>query len=123
MFFEEGVFNVGFLNEIRIFSDSVFRSHFRISKANFERTLNYLSLEMSNGHRPILCLEAKFLSVLWLLATPESYRAVSLRFGVSKTSLHYSFLRIVNTLCKLAPQIIKWPDNLRLYCYNNRVVQ
>ncbi|CAH0562878.1 unnamed protein product [Brassicogethes aeneus] len=55
-----------------------FQQHFRVSRAQFQELLNHLapSLERQEGSVGRLRISAKkqLLSVLWLLATPESYR-------------------------------------------------
>ena len=56
-----------------------------------------------------ISIEKQMLAVIWLLATPDSYRSVSLRFGIEKSSLSIIFFRIVKILCRLAPDIIKLP--------------
>ncbi|KAI4463258.1 hypothetical protein MML48_4g00000705 [Holotrichia oblita] len=53
--------------------------------------------------------EKQILAVLWLLATPDSYRSVGKRFNMGKASLSNSFTLIINALNKIAPNIISWP--------------
>lgn len=50
------------------------------------------------------------LMVLWLLATPDSFRSVALRFGVNPGTLYYFYLYIIQALRELAPQYISWPN-------------
>lgn len=48
--------------------------------------------------------------VLWLLATPDSFRSVALRFGVTPGTLYYFYTYIIEALRELAPRFIRWPD-------------
>ena len=71
--------------------------------------------EMSFGLFQILCqdlgphlnqcdepaLELRILATLWLLANKESFRGVADRFGVSKGSLHYYVMQVVEGLSAL----------------------
>lgn len=50
------------------------------------------------------------LMVLWLLATPDSFRSVALRFGVNPGTLYYFYLYIIQALRELAPRFISWPN-------------
>ena len=92
-------------------SNSDFRSHFRISKSNFERLLNFVGAKLASVTKLLNNLDAKLLAVLWLLSTPECYRAVSIRFKIPKGTLHWSFLRIVDVLNMNSGSFISWPSN------------
>lgn len=50
------------------------------------------------------------LMVVWLLATPDSFRSVSLRFGVRPSTLYYHYSYVIEALRELAPTYITWPD-------------
>lgn len=59
-------------------SNKQFQEHFRMTRGNFQELLNRLapSLERQEGSggRPRISVDKQLLSVLWLLATPDSYR-------------------------------------------------
>lgn len=50
------------------------------------------------------------LMVVWLLATPDTFRSVALRFGVQPSTLYYFYSYIILALRELAPRYIAWPD-------------
>lgn len=50
------------------------------------------------------------LMVLWVLATPDTFRSVALRFGVYPSEVHEHYKFITEALRELAPRYIKWPD-------------
>lgn len=50
------------------------------------------------------------LMVLWIIATPDSFRSVALRFGVRPGTLHYFYTYVIEALKDLAASFIKWPD-------------
>lgn len=51
----------------------------------------------------------QFMMALWILATPDSFRSVSRKFGVQRCSVHYVYLRVIKALCAVKGQFIKWP--------------
>ncbi|KAM0735785.1 Protein ALP1-like [Formica fusca] len=56
----------------------------------------------------------QLLSVLWLLATPDSYRFVADRFGMGKSSLSNCFMRVIKALNDIADEVIVWPTDGKL---------
>jgi len=50
------------------------------------------------------------LMVVWLLATPDSFRSVALRFGVNPGTLYYFYFYVIQALREMAEQYIRWPD-------------
>ncbi|KAK3918943.1 hypothetical protein KUF71_001067 [Frankliniella fusca] len=49
------------------------------------------------------------LMVVWLLAAPDSFRSVALRFGETPGTLHYFYRYIIEALRDLSPRYIRWP--------------
>lgn len=49
------------------------------------------------------------LMVIWLLATPDSFRSVALRFGVVESTLYYFYTYVIEALRELADEFIVWP--------------
>lgn len=49
------------------------------------------------------------LMIVWLLATPDSFRSVALRFGVNPGTLYYFYVYIIEALTELAATFITWP--------------
>lgn len=62
---------------------------------------------MKRERRP---LQDILLMVLWLMATPDSFRSVALRFGDHPSTLWYFYAYIIEALRELASTYIKWPD-------------
>lgn len=65
--------------EETIFQSSAreFQSHFRLKRRTFELLLQRLMPHLENEHgsgRPTISPNKQLLAVLWLLATPDSYR-------------------------------------------------
>lgn len=50
--------------------------------------------------------------VLWILASPDTFRSVGVKFGVTKGVVHFHYKYIIEALREMAPQYIKWPDNM-----------
>lgn len=58
--------------------DTEFRSHFRLSRSTVEQLIQILGAKVAfqATRRPMVDLTKQILAVLWLLATPESYRLI-----------------------------------------------
>ncbi len=52
----------------------------------------------------------KALMVTWILATPDTFRSVALRFGVHPGEVHRYYKKIVPAMCDLGRRYIFWPD-------------
>lgn len=50
------------------------------------------------------------LMVVWLLATPDTFRSVALRFGVTPGTLYYFYAYVIEALTEMSDQYIVWPD-------------
>jgi len=50
------------------------------------------------------------LMVVWMLATPDTFRSVALRFGVGPSTLYYFYSYIIQALRELSGRFISWPD-------------
>lgn len=61
--------------------------------------------EDRDGHN----LGHQLLMVLWVLATPDTFRSIALRFGKTPGVLHFHYVKIVHALCGLSPIYITWP--------------
>lgn len=55
-------------------------------------------------------LQDILLMVVWLLATPDSFRSVALRFGVNPGTLYYFYSYIIEALRELSATFITWPN-------------
>ncbi|CAH1366933.1 unnamed protein product [Tenebrio molitor] len=95
------------------YNDKLFQSHFRISRATFEIVLPLIINKIEKNSvmgRPSINFEKQVLAVLWILATPDSYRSIGERFDMSKSSLSRCFFRVTRALNELAALFIKWPQ-------------
>lgn len=67
-----------YVNEIiPRFNNKVFRQHFRMTKTtyeNLERRLAPMLMRVGKEGRPMIPVRNQLLSVIWLLATPDSFR-------------------------------------------------
>ncbi|XP_018402197.1 PREDICTED: putative nuclease HARBI1 [Cyphomyrmex costatus] len=64
--------------------------------------------------RPRIEPRVQLLAVLWLLATPDSYRSVGLKFDLAKSSLNHCVRRVIQAFCNISNDIIKWPSVNRM---------
>ncbi|KAL4721165.1 hypothetical protein ACJJTC_018265 [Scirpophaga incertulas] len=103
----------GFVEKIvPMYSYDEFQQHFRMSSetaTTLENMISRLIERQANEGRCTIAPRKQILSVLWLLATPDSYRSIGQQFGMSKSTLHHCFRRVVKALNKIAPEIIHWP--------------
>lgn len=51
----------------------------------------------------------QLLIVIWILATPDSFRSVGDRFDVGKSLVSDLFARVVKALNKIAQNVVHWP--------------
>ncbi|CAL1678273.1 unnamed protein product [Lasius platythorax] len=56
-------------------------------------------------------LSKKLFLTLWIIATPESFRSVAGRFGLSKGVAWNIFKEVVYALKRIMPRFIRWPNN------------
>ncbi|KAK3916262.1 Putative nuclease [Frankliniella fusca] len=50
------------------------------------------------------------LMVLWILATPDTFRSVALRFGVYPSGVHDAYKYILLALVEMGEQYVTWPN-------------
>ena len=55
-------------------------------------------------------LDFSLMMVIWILATPDTFRSVGVKFGVSKSTVHFHYAYILEALREMAPQYVKWPN-------------
>ena len=48
--------------------------------------------------------------VLWILATPDTFRSVGVKFEVSKSTVHFHYKYIIEALREMAPLYMAWPN-------------
>ena len=93
-----------------------FRNHFRLSRGTVQLILERLAAcpgfaepEECPG-RERVPLEKQLLVVIWLLGNQETFRSVSDRFDLARSTTHRVFRKVCNALsCKLGKTVIRWP--------------
>ncbi|GAB1867340.1 Protein ALP1-like isoform X1 [Camponotus japonicus] len=93
-----------------------FRKHFRVTPTTYNLLEQKLAsaLQGDIGVKSHIPVRKQLLAILWLLATPDSYRSVGERFDMSKSSLSVSFMRVIQALNNIAGDVIQWPRGERL---------
>ncbi|KAK3911740.1 Putative nuclease [Frankliniella fusca] len=101
------------INDFHNLGDPCFKIHFRMSRTVFEAltttVFNHLVVK-GRLKRERTPMQDILLMVVWLLATPDSFRSVALRFGVNPGTLYYFYLYVIQALRELAPEFITWPN-------------
>ncbi|KAE8737669.1 hypothetical protein FOCC_FOCC016867 [Frankliniella occidentalis] len=101
------------INEFCVMGDPSFQWHFRLTKPVLEILLqeigNHLvdNMLMERERRPVAHI---LLMVLWILATPDSFRSVALRFGVSKSEVHDHYVLVIRVLRDMKDTYLTWPN-------------
>jgi hypothetical protein len=69
---------VGYVERIvPVLTNRQFQMHFRVSRSSFEKMVPIIKKETAVG-RPRIDIQKQLLCVLWLLATPDSFRYIFL---------------------------------------------
>ncbi|KAK3917497.1 Protein ALP1-like, partial [Frankliniella fusca] len=101
------------ISDYLLMRNEAFRLHFRMTTETFEVLVHRLSNQL--GDEDIVRANEDFdlrrilLLVLWILATPDSFRSVALRFGVTSGVLHYHYKVIIRALSDLSQIYVQWP--------------
>ncbi|XP_018392976.1 PREDICTED: uncharacterized protein LOC108772029 [Cyphomyrmex costatus] len=95
------------------YSRHVFKEHFRMFPETFEEVLRIISpglraINTEGGRNPIP-MEKQLLVAIWFIATPDSYRSVSTKFGIGKGTAFRALRRVTYALHCIAPRLIQWP--------------
>ncbi|KAK3920690.1 Putative nuclease [Frankliniella fusca] len=96
-------------------SDAAFKLHFRMTTDVFELLLHDIAHQLDDDNRQHTDVDYNFshmlLMVLWVLATPDSFRSIALRFGKTPGVVHYHYKRIIMALCDMSDTLITWPTH------------
>ncbi|KAE8740708.1 hypothetical protein FOCC_FOCC013764 [Frankliniella occidentalis] len=94
--------------------DAAFRLHFRMSTGIFESLAMVIADVIGEDeivrHNVNFPLRHILLAVLWILATPDTFRSVALRFGVSPGVLHDHYKEMIRVLANLTAETVSWPS-------------
>ncbi|KAK3912072.1 Protein ANTAGONIST OF LIKE HETEROCHROMATIN PROTEIN 1 [Frankliniella fusca] len=98
-----------------LWTDSDFKSHFRMSRATFEYVLGVIGNRLARNQPGLAMIspEKQFLIAIWRMATPDSYRSICEKFNVSRSTALLSVRRVTRALVTLAPALIRWPRQER----------
>ncbi|XP_032690730.1 protein ALP1-like [Odontomachus brunneus] len=104
----------GFLDTVQLYSDTVFKEHFRLARHTAYLQINLLQQSdfipsHSSGVRKISA-EWSFLIFLWYLANTEPLRTLGDRFDVSISSIFRVIHRVVEWLLSRLDEEIIWPE-------------
>ncbi|XP_067217072.1 putative nuclease HARBI1 [Linepithema humile] len=94
-----------------------FKSHFRLWPTTFEFLLELIGPTLSatksiSGRKP-LAAQKQLLIALWMMATPDSYRSVCVKFNIGKATAIRTMRKVTYALHILAPRFIQWPQGER----------
>lgn len=89
-------------------ADYDFKTHCRLHRSTFDLLLETIKVNLENETRPT-SPDKMLLITLWTLATPECYRSVGCRFGVSKSTVCRILRSTIDAIFELASTTIKWP--------------
>ncbi|CAD6257496.1 unnamed protein product [Miscanthus lutarioriparius] len=90
--------------------EEVFRHAFRMSRATFDAICKELDA-VSNLLSGALPIRQRVAICIWHLATGESLRLVSKRFGVGISTCHKLVLEVCNSIKSvLMPKVVQWPE-------------
>ena len=56
-------------------------------------------------------LSRSIMMTLWILANPDTFRSVGVKFGVGKGSVHFHYKYIIQALREMSSSYISWPSN------------
>ncbi|KAK3915857.1 Putative nuclease [Frankliniella fusca] len=101
------------LDDYRWMGDPSFQKHFRISKPTYEallRELAFFLIDTGVVQRIRNEVAIPLLMTLWILANPDKFRSVALRFGCMPGDVHFHYQYIIRAFRNMAPQYIRWPD-------------
>ena len=79
----------------------------------FQELLQALANHLVNRgkvHRVRGDFDISVMTTLWILANPDTFRSVALRFNCQPGSVYFRYSYLIETLREMAPQYIKWPD-------------
>ena len=95
---------------VPLYSDTLFKEHFRMSRVTFEILVTKIGNTMISGQNNPVDLSKKVMFTVWMLAKPESFLSVGDRFDIAKSSGHGIFREIIAAIVQLLSQYVKWPN-------------
>ncbi|XP_018574653.1 protein ALP1-like [Anoplophora glabripennis] len=106
-----------FVNITKKYDNMQFKEHFRLEKTTCNFVIDLLNtrnvLSSYKCGRENISPEKATYMTLWYLANTETFRQISDRFGVSKSSAHGIIMKVVNFLVNKSQNYIFWPSGRR----------
>lgn len=97
------------------YSEIEFREHFRVSRETAAfLTANVVGAQLVSTikfGRAKITAEKAVLATLWYLANTETFRQLSDRFNMSKSTAHTIIQKITSHFALTSPNYIKWPSD------------
>ncbi|XP_011343854.1 protein ANTAGONIST OF LIKE HETEROCHROMATIN PROTEIN 1-like isoform X2 [Ooceraea biroi] len=91
-----------------------FKSHFRMERNTFQFLLHLIGPNLDNppfyGRKQIDATKQLLIGI-YVLATSDSYRSISERFGVARSTAWYSVKRVVRAIYRIRNEFIRWPTH------------
>ncbi|XP_066585423.1 putative nuclease HARBI1 [Prorops nasuta] len=107
---------------VHLYTDLEFKRHFRLECVTFKFLLEllepYLQRQSKTSGRHPISPESQLLIALWMFVTPNSYRCISDRFNISKSTAWTCVQKVVKALYAHRHTFIQWPstqDARRIY--------
>ena len=98
------------------YNSDEFQQNFRMSREAFDNLLGFFNTHLHlvrGGDNLKISSQKQLLAVVWILATPDSYRSIGERFYLAKSTLSKIFFRIVDFLNQVASVFIKFPNRVQ----------
>ncbi|XP_066603765.1 putative nuclease HARBI1 [Prorops nasuta] len=97
---------------ILAYNDFLFQKHYRMNRQSFDLLLYFVGPELNK--RTILGRERidpvlQLLMAIYILATPDSYRSISEKFGVTQSTAWNCLKRVVKAIYNIRNYFIKLP--------------
>jgi hypothetical protein len=73
---------------------------------------NHLEINNRWQRRSRKGLDFSLMMVLWILATPDTFRSVGVKFGVAKGVVHFHYKYVIEALNEMAHLYVQWPNAL-----------
>ncbi|KAG0423517.1 hypothetical protein HPB47_000709 [Ixodes persulcatus] len=91
------------------YTDIQFKEHFRMYRSTFEVLVQLTDSNVNKTIAAKIPTASKVLMTLWLLGNQVSYREITGRFGVRKSTLHFIVAEVVSVGARHASSMMQWP--------------
>ncbi|XP_011882389.1 PREDICTED: putative nuclease HARBI1 isoform X2 [Vollenhovia emeryi] len=97
---------------VALYTDIEFKSHFRMERNTFNCLMYLIGPKLDNipfKGREQINIVKQILIAIYVLATPDSFRSISERFDVTKSTAWLTTKRVVRAIYSIRNHFIKWP--------------